>query len=565
MKRYFFKAILIAITLSSCTKDLDVGAVAALDESQVSNPEQAEGFVIAAYSQLGNDEINRAFSMYQYGNVRADDAYKGGGGTSDGDVFHFMETFVTSRPDQWNYDVIWFNIYVGIRRANEGLRILNRFTAEEYPLVNTRKAELRFLRGYWYLMLENLFKNIPYIDENLPASDYKFVLNNEFTRDEILDKIAADFQFATENLPATQTQIGRANKYAAYAFLAKTRLFQAYKQNEQHTVTGIDANKLQEVIQASNQVLGSNYGLEADFANNFLSGSAYENGKEAIMSVQFSSNDGAGRGRVNFGDMLTVPQGLGCCDFQKPSQTLVNAYRTNVSGIPFLDTYNQQNADLVQETVDPRLDHTISRPGAPWKYDPNLLVSNAWSRNIALYGTYNSMKENVSPDAMINIAPFYGNTKPRIMIRYADVMLFKAEALIELGRQDEALPIINEIRSRAARSTERLVKADGTPTAKYNIQPYKAGENIIWSQENARKALRFERRLEMALEGERFFDLMRWGVTAEVMNAFFDAERPSRSIYQGAKFTKGRDEFLPIPQNQIFWSENRYVQNPGYN
>src|SRR5699024_9682263 len=120
----------------------------------------------------------------------------------------------------------------------------------EYPLVTTRKAELRFLRGYWYLMLENLFKNIPYIDENLPASDYKFVLNNEFTRDEILDKIAADFQFATENLPATQTQIGRANKYAAYAFLAKTRLFQAYKQNEQHTVTGIDANKLQEVIQA---------------------------------------------------------------------------------------------------------------------------------------------------------------------------------------------------------------------------------------------------------------------------------------------------------------------------
>jgi hypothetical protein len=565
MKRYFFKAILIAITLSSCTKDLDVGAVGALDESQVSNPEQAEGFVIAAYSQLGNDEINRAFSMYQYGNVRADDAYKGGGGISDGDVFHFMETFVTSRPDQWNYDGIWFNIYVGIRRANEGLRILNQFTTAEYPLVNTRKAELRFLRGYWYLMLENLFKNIPYIDENVPAADYKFVLNNEFTRDEILEKIAADFQYGTENLPATQPQIGRANKYAAYAFLAKTRLFQAYKQNDQHAVTSIDAGKLEEVVQAANQVLSSSYGLQPDFANNFLSGSGFENGKEAIMSVQFSSSDGAGRGRVNFGDMLTVPQGLGCCDFQKPSQTLVNAYRTNVNGVPLFEAYNQRNVDLAQETIDPRLDHTVSRPGAPWKYDPNLLVSNGWSRNIALYGTYNSMKENVSPDALINVAPFYGNTKPRIMIRYADVMLFKAEALIELGRQDEALPLINEIRERAANSTDRLVKADGTPTAKYYIQPYIAGENIIWNQENARKALRFERRLEMALEGERFFDLMRWGVTAEVMNAFFDAERSSRSIYQGARFTKGRDEFLPIPQNQIFWSENRYVQNPGYN
>lgn len=551
--------------MSSCTNILDVGPRGSLDENQLSTPEQAEGFVIAAYSQLGNDEINRAFSMYQYGNVRADEAYKGGGGINDGDVFHFMETFVTSRPDQWNYDEIWFHIYVGVRRANEGLRILEKFTEAEYPLVNMRRGELRFLRGYWYLMLENLFKNIPYIDETVPAEEYKNVLNNEFTRDEILDKIAADFLFAAAVLPQSQPQIGRANSVAAYAFLAKTRLFQAYPQNDQHAVVSIDPQRLQQVIDAADEVIASNYQLQPDFANNFLPGS-YENGQESIMAVQFSTNDGVGRGRVNHGDMLTVPQGIGCCDFQKPSQTLVNAFRTNEDGIPLFDAYNQQPTDFDLHTVDPRLDHTISRPGAPWKYDPELMVTNGWSRAVSFYGTYNSMKENVSPDCecFINIAPFFGNTKPRILVRYAEVLLFKAEALIELGRQDEALPLINQLRERAASSTQRLVRADGQPTSRYRVQPYIPGDNIIWSRENARTALRFERRLEMALEGSRFFDLLRWGTAANELNAFFAAESPNRVIYQNARFTPGRDEYLPIPQNQIFWSENRYVQNPGY-
>lgn len=565
MKRYLYRMALLTLLFTSCSKALEVNPKGTLNEDQVATPAQAEGFVTAAYSQLGNDEINRAFSMYQYGNVRADDAYKGGGGISDGDVFHAMEIFTTSRPDQWNYDGIWFNIYVGIRRANEGLRVLNKFTETQMPLLNTRKAELRFLRGYWYLMVENLFKNIPYIDENLPSDDYKLEPNNKYTRDQILDKIAADFEFAANTLPVTQSQIGRANKYAAYAFLAKTRLFQAYKQDEKHNVTGIDAQRLQQVVEASNAVLASGYKLQPDFGNNFVSGN-FENGSEAIMSVQFSTNDGAGRGRVNYGDMLTVPQGIGCCDFQKPSQNLTNAYKTGANGVPLLDNYSQQNVDFVNNTVDPRLDHTISRPGAPWKYDPMRVVTEAWSRNVPIYGTYNSMKENVSPDCdcFINVAPFFGNTKARIMIRLADVMLFKAEALIELGRQMEALPIINEIRTRASNSTSRLVKANGQPTSKYYVQPYTPGVNIDWNLDNARKALRFERRLEMALEGERFFDLVRWGIADKVMNDFFNVEKPSRSIYQNAKFTKGRDEYLPVPQNQIFWSENRYVQNPGY-
>src|SRR5699024_10514390 len=398
--KYNFKKLILFTSVAllvSCNDMLEVGPRGVLNEEQVSSTDEIDGFVIAAYSQLGNDEINRAFSMYQYGNIRADDAYKGGGGINDGDVFHFMETFVNSRPDQWNYDEMWFNIYVGIRRANEGLRIMNGLTEQEFPMLYTRQAELRFLRGYWYLMLENLFKNIPYIDESVPANEYGNISNREYTRDEILEKIAADFSFATEHLPEKQEQVGRADKYAAYAFLAKTRLYQAYKQNEKHEVVSIDKPLLEEVLKATEPLLTSQYGLEDDFANNFLPG-IYENGKESILAVQFSSNDGAGRGRVNFGDMLTAPQGLGCCDFHKPSQTLVNAFQTSDAGVPLFDAYKTSNVDFSKNTVDPRLDHTVSRPGVPWKYESTHMVTNEWSRAIPIYGSYNSMKENVSPD-----------------------------------------------------------------------------------------------------------------------------------------------------------------------
>lgn len=563
MKRYLSIILLIVLMQTACRKSLDVDPRGVLNESQVSTPVQAEGFVIAAYSQLGNDEINRAFSMYQYGNIRADDAYKGGRGTDDGDVFHFMETFVNSRPNQWNYDAIWFNAYIGVRRANEALKILNKFTESEYPLVETRKAEMHFLRGYWYFMLKNLFKNIPYIDENVPASEYKNILNNTLSNDEFWEKIAQDFIIASDKLPDNQPQIGRANQLAAYAFLAKTRLYQAYEQDSKNQVVRINTQKLEEVVKAADKVLTSRYNLQPDFANNFLPGPT-ENGIESIFAVQFSKDDGVGRGRVNYGDMLTVPQGLGCCDFQKPAQNLVNAFRTNAQGLPLFDTYNSSDIDFNQNTVDPRLDHTVARPGNPWKYDVNRIFTQSWSRSPSVYGYYNSLKENVSPEFLVNYDPFYGNTKARIILRFADVMLFKAEALIELGRHNEALPLINQLRTRAANSAARLVKADGSPLAAYNVKPYVPGVNIEWTQGNARKALRFERRMEMSLEGSRFFDLIRWGVAEQTMNSYFSVEKTKRSYLKDAKFTSGRDEYLPIPQNQIFWSENKYVQNPGY-
>ena len=533
-----------------------------LSEDDVVTPQSIEGFMNAAYAQLGNDHYDSPYSLWPFGNVRSDDAYKGGSGTNDIQNFHFFEVSNNIRPDFGELDSFWYISYVGVSRVNKALKALEIINESEYPLKSRRIAEMRFLRGHFYFMLKIMYRNVPYITEDIPVEDYKLIANNALSNEALWEKIAEDFEAAAEVLPDTQSQVGRATKKAAYAYLAKTRLYQAYTQDEKYNVTGINTEHLQQVLDATEKVIGK-ASLEGDFANNFLPGT-YENGPESLFAIQFSDNDGTLYGRLNFSDVLSTPQGLGCCDFHKPSQNLVNAFKTDANGLPEFDTFNNDDFDyknIDEFTVDPRLYHTVAMPGLPYKYDPEYLYVEAWVRNPGTYGYYASLKENVAPSCscVVNIDPFYGNSKNRIQIRYADVLLFRAEALIELGQQAEALPLINEVRNRAAQSTGRL-----TYVSNFKINPYVDGVNCTWTQDFARKALRFERRLEFAMEGSRFFDLVRWGVTEEVMNTFYEGEKSKRSYYSDAHFDAEKEEYCPIPLAQINFSQGLYKQNSNY-
>ncbi len=556
---------LISALLSSCSDFLDVPTKAILSEDQVAGADNADKLAVAAYASLGNDHYNIPFSLWPYGNVRSGDAYKGGRDEADIQAFYFMETFKNVKTDFGEADGIWYNIYIGISRANTALRNINNLSDADFPLKKERQAEMRFLRAHWYFQLKNLFKYVPYIDENVAVTDYEKISNRDLTNDQLWDKIAADFKFAAENLPTSQNEVGRANKYAAQAYLAKTRLYQAYEQDEKNNVTNINTDKLNQVVTLCDSVMQSSYRLETDFAYNFMPG-AYENGSESLFAVQYSRNDGTTKGRLNYGDILSTPQGLGCCDFHKPSQNLANAYKTGADGLPMFTSFNSADLDLSVNTVDPRLNHTIAMPGHPWKYDPTLLYQKSWNRSPDVYGVFASLKENVSPkcDCFVQVDPFYGNTKNRIIIRFADVLLWKAEALIELGRQTEALPLINQIRTRAKRSTAQLKMADGSYESNFNVSTYQPGVNCNWTQDFARNALRWERRLEFAMEGSRFFDLVRWGIADTYMNSYFEVEKTKRDYLKNGLFTKNRDEYLPIPYNQINFSKGVYKQNYGY-
>lgn len=547
----------------SCEDFLENEPKGVLSEENLVTPENVDGFVTSAYAALGNDHYDTPFSLWPYGNVRSDDAYKGGSGTNDIQPFHFFEISNNIRTDFGELDRLWYDCYVGISRANKAINALNQMTEAEFPLKQTRLGEMHFVRGHFYFMLKTMFKYVPYVTEQTLPEEYSLISNRDLTDQELWEAIASNFEFAADNLPANQSQVGRVNRNAAYAYLAKVRLYQAYEQNDSYNVTSINPQTLQKVITATDQVMGA-YSLESDFGFNFLSGS-YENGPESIFAIQYSDNDGTLYGRLNFGDVLSVPQGLGCCDFHKPSQNLVNAFKTSPDGLPLFDTFNDTDLDYNQLNnfeVDPRLYHTVAIPGLPFKYHPDYIYEESWNRSPGTYGYYASLKENVQPDCscFVNIDPFYGNSKNRIVIRYADVVLMRAEALIELGQHQDALPLINEIRTRAAASTTLT----STYTSNNHIETYQDGVNCTWTQDFARQALRWERRLEFAMEGNRFFDLVRWGVAAETMNAFYAVEKTKRAYYLEAGFDSGREEFCPIPLAQINFSQGLYDQNTGY-
>ena len=557
------------LTFASCSDFLDYEPQGTLSTESVSTPANAEALVTAAYAGIGNDEmIGPMTSMWVYGSVRSDDAYKGGGGVADVADINFYEQYNLTQAQQGDgfmHPYTWENFYKAISRTNFAIKTINTFSETDFPLKNIRLGELRFLRAHSHFMLKMLFNRIPYITENLTSEDILKTSNQEFTSDQLWDKIAEDFQFAIDNLPETQTQVGRASKLSAAAYLAKLRLYQAYEQDDSHKVTNINKTRLQEVVTLTQTVISSGkYSLQPDFAENFLDG--YDNGPESVFAIQYSINDGTALGRISTVTGLNYPHGApqyGCCGFHQPSQNLANAFGTNADGLPKFDNFNETNIDFNTATVDPRVDHTIGIDGHPYKYNAALPFSNAWVRDAGVYGNFQSMKEQqlASCSCYKKQGPFIGTSKNIDIIRYADVLLFQAEAYIELGQQALALPLINKIRERAAASTARTKKADGTDPSKYLIKNYTATN---WTQDFARKALQWERRMEFAMESPRFFDLVRWGIAEPTLNAYLNKEKTRRSYLNGARFTAGRDEYLPIPQKEINFTKGLYKQNPGF-
>jgi len=554
------------ISVSSCKKALDYTPKGVVSSSDLNSPAAVEGLVTAAYAAIGNgDMIGPIYSKWAYGSVRSDDAYKGGGGTTDVGEIDAMEHYNLVNPSIDAFiSRTWKNLFKSISRANVALRAVEAIPDAQFPNKTIRIAELRFLRAHSYFFMKILYKHIPIFDETA-TPDQILKTSNTLSDEDSWNKIAADFQFAVDNLPASQPELARANKYAAEAYLAKLRLYQAYEQDASYHVVNINQARLQQVVDLLQDVISSGkYSLSPDIANNFLPET--ENGPESIFAIQFTINDGTTDGRLDFEDGLNYPHGApqyGCCGFHAASQNLVNAYTTDANGLPNFTTFNNSIADLSTQTVDVRLDHTVGIDGHPYKYDPTRPFSNSWVRDPGVYGNFHTMRSQLlaTSSSYFKLGPFMGSAKNVDVLRYDDVLLMQAEAYIELNQAIKALPLINQIRIRAAASTGRLKKLDGSFPSKYNVQPYPATN---WTQAYARMALQWERRLEFATEGERFFDLVRWGIAEPTLNAYINVEKVRRPFLSTAKFTAGRDEYLPIPQSEIQFTNGLYKQNAGY-
>ncbi|MCC9043681.1 RagB/SusD family nutrient uptake outer membrane protein [Myroides sp. M-43] len=545
--------LVLAITtgvVSSCSSDfLDETTYGEVSPDKMTDPKNVERVIIGAYKMLNgqmdnaSNAMNSPASNWSFGDVTSDDAYKGGGGTGDQGQIHRMELYQTD-PTVIDIERKWTALYEGIKRVNDALRLLGQSQEFDPELKKQRQGELFFLRGHYYFELKKIYNRIPYIDETIiKVEDYNRS-NVEFTSEELWQKIATDFANAAKVLPSKQTQVGRPTSIAAKAYLMKTMIYQ---------------NKWQQAYTISEEVMSSQYKLLSNFEDVFLPEN--DNSSEVIFAVQHSISDGDPNNyNGSIGDRLTAPGGpfYPQYGFHRPSQNLVNAFKTDSNGLPVKD-----NVDVkTQDFVDPRLDYTVGRPGITYK-DLGVVYESSWARDLATYGAYAPKKRIVSANS-----PYYGKTWPYVsalnyyIIRYAQVMLWKAEAAVELGKLEEARSIVNTIRERAKNSSYVMTLDGKSYAANYKIGLY----NSAWTDVNkAREAVQLESRLELAMEGERFFNLVRWGIADKVINQqYLQAEKSKRSFLTNAHFTKGKNEYFPIPQRYVDAATAKVEQNPNY-
>ena len=542
---------------------------ATLSDEQVKVPENAEAMAVSAYAIFTSaEDINSSFSMWNF-DVRSDDAYKGGNGTSDGDVFHQLEIQQGVLTTNWNINDMWVRLYKCISRVNSAIALLNE---SNYNMKEQRLAEMKFLRAYGHFLLKRLYKNIPFVtNENLTYEQYNELSNTEYSNNEGWEVIIDDLMDAFNTLPETQAEKGRPTKASAAALLAKVYLYKAYRQDDENSnqVTSINQQDLEKVIEFTNPNLyEQHYDLESDIHNNFRPEEQFENGIESIWAIQYSRNDGSTYGNLNWSYGLIPPNIPGAtdggCDFYKPSQNLVNAYRTGADGLPLMDTFNNKDYDMTTDNADPRLFLTVGIPGLPYMFNKNFMMEKTaiWSRSNGLYGYNVTLKQNVDP-ALIGTylikGSYWASSMNRIVFRYADVLLERAEAYAQLGQTDQAIKIVNRLRTRAASSTQMI----GNYPSLYGVKFYIANYKGSYTKEETIKIVKMERRLELGMECERFFDLVRWGEAATVLNKYFAEERDNCAIYNGAHFTANKDEYLPIPFEQISASNGHYTQNIG--
>ncbi|TLV03481.1 RagB/SusD family nutrient uptake outer membrane protein [Dyadobacter luticola] len=573
--------------LQSCKDQfLDKPVQGALSDEVLATKKGVDGLLTGAYAALdgqgdftGGSGWESPPDNWVYGAIPGGDAHKGSDG-GDQTPINAIATF-TSGADNGFYNTKWKALYEGVTRSNTVLRVLALVTDMTDEEKSALEAQARFLRGHYYFELKKMWNMVPWIDET--TTDF-----NQPNDKDIWPMIEADFQMAYEKLPATQDLVGRANKWAAGAYLGKTYLYE---------------KKFAEAVKVFTEVIGSGVtsnGLKYElvsFKDNF--DAATKNNAESVFAIQMVANDGTlDITNANQGSMLNFPYGTGapfaCCGFFQPSQMLVNMYRTDASGLPYLTDYNshavKNDMKLTSAApftpdagnLDPRLDWTVGRRGIPY-HDWGIYPGMNWVRDQPYGGPY-APKKNIhrqkTQDLYADLSSWApGNAINVLVIRFADVLLMAAEAEANAGSLAKAEEYVNRVRNRAAdkagwlyqyvTNANPLAGFSTTPAANYVIKPYPTGTLAAKGKAGVLQAIYYERGIELAMEGHRFFDLVRWNAADTAINGYFNYESKVTTDLAGGKFLNGKNNYFPIPQYQIDMSTANGApllkQNPGYN
>ena len=597
------------VTLSGCGDFLANAAQpqGTLDETTLANRAGVEGTLIAAYRALDwttglGGAWGSSASNWVWGSVPGDEAYKGSEPT-DQPAINDIEAYQWATGLAEGYlNEKWRAMYEGVVRANSAIRLLNQVVAAKPGEITAVDAagiegEALFLRAHYHFEAWRMWGNIPYYRED--DTDFR---KANLTSAQVITELMADLDAAIGLLPTSPRngQVGRATQWTAKAYKGRLQMY---------------AGQYMAALTTLGEIRASGpYRLELSFDRVWTGFQAFANGPETIFAFQASANDGESNGNnANFGERLNFPHSgspFGCCGFHQPSQNLVNFYVTDAAtGLPLALTdanWNARNTTLTagttptNPTVDPRLDWTAGRDGVPYKdwgaHGPS------WIRSPSYGGPY-SAKKNVHENASgaqsnVGWVPTQLNSVNIHLFRYADLLLLLAEAEVEAGTTENARAIVNEIRRRAAQTAQgcglpsdaedaaalvatypqcagdsRIAVPINDPSIGWAT--YRIGEYLVpfANQDAARTAVRYERKLELAMEGQRLFDLRRWGIADQVLNAYLNgvgggAEETRRSHLATAQVFAARHFLYPIPAIQIQLSQvggtPRLTQNTGW-
>lgn len=615
MKKIFIYAAMVAASIgltTSCSDFLDVPVSGNVSDAELTNLEGIGYVMTGLYSSMYPTSYFEApLTNYAYGDVLGGDANKGSTFTDQSD-FTNLETYGIT-TDNGYLNTKWKVVYEGVFRANNALSLIEE-TKEELSATQGEVkdyyteavAQARFFRGFWHFEGVKLFgAAIPYVGSEEFASGVNPIVKNVDDSGNfvyIWDRIAEDLQYAYDNLPETwTTDYGRVNKWAAAAYLAKLRLYQSSPYNGTNGTSDhwAEVKTLLETIMANGKdSQGNQYRLADTYEMLFTAGVSDWTG-ESVFDIQTTISGSQTNTNCLEGAPHTAPPGgMGTSGwgFYQPSYEFVNAHIVDENGLPYLDGSYQQMPTLttidennVPHTdltvyVDPRLDISVGRFNTPyWDWAiPSVL--DGWVRDIANGGPYLNKKRQPkkSDKGSMSLQNQTSSTvKNPHLIRYADVLLWYAEVLIHEGQYAQAGEYINQVRARAAKSyvaaanaadmtpgTSEYVMEDlvngttGTNAASnYRIGLYPASQ--FASAESATQALRFERRLEFGMEGQRWYDLARWGIVGEVLNNYVAYE--SQYLGKFADKVYPNDWVtMPIPNDQIITMEGALVQNENW-
>ena len=612
---YTAMALAVAMSSTSCSDFLEVKAVGSTDEEALLNEDGIEMVITGMYSNLfdrtGNDYWGGSLSNYYYGDVMGGSANKGSTFT-DQSPFTNLETYAIT-ADNGYLETKWKSVYNGVYSANvvadmtEKLKDeLSGIQGEERDKYTEAIAQADFFRAFWHFEGMKLFgAAIPYVGLEEYRSDVDPKVSNVDESGNyiyIWDKVITDLQYAYENLPNTwAADKGKVNKWAAGALLAKVMMYQSSPYNGKNGTQNRWAEVktlLEEIIANGVDNNGTKYKLDDDYETLYIAGECDWTGESvfdiqmAIIGTQEYTNCINGTAHIALSGSL----GAGGWGFYQPSYDMVNSYIVNEEGLPLLDGSYQQHAPLstapnlpAVETdlsvyTDPRLDVSVGRFNVPF-YDWAVpTTTDGWVRDVANGGLYMNKKNlpRKADKGSLSVSTIAGSTAKNFhLIRYADVLLWYAEALIETGHHTEAREYVNMVRARAAKSYIHAVdgatmaettssyvfddKVDGTTgtdaAANYRLGLYP--ESQFATKEKATEALRFERKLEMALEGHRWYDLARWGIIGKELNNYLNYEKQYLTKFSGSVYNDNW-VMLPIPQTQIITMQGLLVQNESW-